>query len=148
MSNQIKRLEQDKLVSPDGLWCAKQYTIELLRAHPDKVFVFGDNLLRRGTGGQAVVRHEPNAFGVPTKRAPSMQHNSFFSDRDNERQAVLIALRNLYALARKQAVVFPAAGLGTGLAQMPTKSPNVYREMCEVLAEYFGFDQTGGGRDA
>lgn len=145
---QIKRLQQGKQVNLEGIWTANTLSVDLLRAHPDKVFVFGDNLLGRGMGGQAVVRHEPNAFGVPTKRAPSMQLNAFFSDCDDERHAVLVALRSLYALARKQAVVFPVAGLGTGLAQMPTKSPKIYREMCEVLAEYFGFDQTGGGRDA
>ena len=48
------------------------YTPGLLRSMPEKIFVFGDNLLQRGTKGQAAIRGEPNAVGVPTKRAPSM----------------------------------------------------------------------------
>lgn len=140
MRNQIKQAPQSTH-SNEIAWVVGSSSVELLRANPDKIFVFGDNLLRRGTAGQAIVRHEPNTFGVPTKRAPSMRASSFFSDQPDERQAVLVALRNLFVLARSKTVVFPSAGLGTGLAQMAIKSPNVYREMCEVLSEYFGFDQ-------
>lgn len=116
-------------------------SIELLRSNPDKIYVFGDNLLRRGTAGQAIVRGEPNAFGIPTKRAPSMSPSAFFSDRPDEVQAVLHALRELYVLSRTKTLVFPAAGLGTGLARMATKSPKAYEQMCRVLSAHFGFDQ-------
>lgn len=148
MINQIKRVQHGKPGNPEGIWTTKTLNVSLLSAYPEKIFVFGDNLIGRGMGGQAIVRHEPNAFGVPTKRAPSMQPSSFFSDRDDEQRAVLLALRNLFVLARTKDVVFPVSGIGTGLAQMPTKSPRIYREMCEVLSEYFGFDQPGGWRDA
>lgn len=117
------------------------YDAAVLRANPGKVFVFGDNLLRRGSAGQAAVRHEPNAFGVPTKRLPSMRVDAFFSDQPDERAAVLAALRELYALGRRQTIVFPSSGLGTGLAQMPVRSPSIYQEMMHVLNIHFGFVQ-------
>ncbi len=117
------------------------YDVALLRQHRDKVFVFGDNLLRSGKAGQAVIRSESNAFGVPTKRLPSMGPGAFFSDRPDEREAVLAALRSLYALGQSRIVVFPSAGLGTGLAQMARHSPSIYREMTQVLKQHFGYVQ-------
>ncbi|MBF6615514.1 MAG: hypothetical protein ITG07_02190 [Candidimonas sp.] len=116
-------------------------SIELLRANPDRIYVYGDNLQRRGLAGQAVVRCENNAFGVPTKRAPSMAQSAFFSDQPDEISAVLQALRELYVLSKSKTVVFPVAGLGTGLAQMATRSPKLYGQMTNILTTHFGFDQ-------
>ena len=46
-------------------------TREYVRANPDKIFLFGDNLEQRGLGGQAAaMRGEPNAVGIPTKKRP------------------------------------------------------------------------------
>lgn len=118
-----------------------RYDVASLRASPEKVFVFGDNLLRRGTAGQAVIRHEPNAFGIPTKRFPSMKREAFFSDQPGERADVMGALRELYVLGKKRIIVFPSSGLGTGLAQMAQRSPSIYQEMTHVLRIHFGFDQ-------
>ncbi|SDK47143.1 hypothetical protein [Bradyrhizobium ottawaense] len=45
----------------------------------DKMYVFGDNVQRTGFAGQAKeMRGEPNAIGVVTKWAPSMQPTAFF----------------------------------------------------------------------
>jgi len=36
-----------------------------LRAHPDRIYLFGDNVARQGRGGQAKeMRGEPNALGI------------------------------------------------------------------------------------
>ncbi|ELQ8317897.1 hypothetical protein R2571_006804 [Pseudomonas aeruginosa] len=118
---------------------------ELLRANPGRVFVFGDNLIKRGTAGQAIIRAEPNAFGIPTKRLPSMSEMAFFSDREDEREALLSALRELFVLASTREIVFPESGLGTGLAQMAARSPMLYQLMCDILREHFGYEQPGGG---
>lgn len=41
---------------------------EDLQANPDVYYLFGDNVERRGLGGQAKeMRGEPNAIGVATK---------------------------------------------------------------------------------
>lgn len=116
------------------------YTKELLRSNPDKIYVFGDNLEKFGKGGQAIIRNEPNAFGIPTKRYPSKDNWAYFSDKMDERQVVLESLRNLYKIAASdKIIVFPSGGIGTGLARMESKSPLLWREMCEILEKHFGF---------
>lgn len=56
-------------------------TREMVQANRHKIFLFGDNLLRRGLGGQArEMRGERNAVGIPVKNRPSMTEGSFFSD--------------------------------------------------------------------
>lgn len=116
------------------------YTKDLLRQHPDKIFVFGCNMKRYGKGGQAVVRDEPNAFGIATKRYPSRDNWAYFSDKEDEKQFVLQDLRNLYKLAQQKTIVFPSAGIGTGLAEMEKRSPVIWNMMCGILLNHFGFD--------
>jgi len=53
-------------------------TRKYLRENPDKVFVFGDNLLRKGKKGGAVLRDEPNTYGFVTKKAPNNLDSSFY----------------------------------------------------------------------
>lgn len=120
------------------------YTKDLLRQYRDKIFVFGDNTKRYGKGGQAIIRDEPNAFGIATKRYPSRDDWAYFSDREDEKQFVLQDLRNLYKLSQHKIVVFPAAGIGTGLAEMEKRSPVIWEMMCDVLLKHFGFDNKPG----
>lgn len=120
--------------------CQEFYTKELLKANLDKVFVYGDNMKAFGKGGQAIIRDEPNAFGIPTKRLPSMNENAFFSDKEDERLAVLSSLRKLYVIGQSKVIVFPHCGIGTGLALMREKSPKLFDEMNGILKEFFGFD--------
>lgn len=84
--------------------CTEQYTPKLLRANPDKVYVFGDNMKGFGKGGQAIIRDEPNAFGIPTKRYPSKDDWAYFSDKEDERQAVLSSLRKLYVIGQNKVI--------------------------------------------
>ena len=56
----------------------KYVTEEFLRANPDVVFVFGDNLVRKGKGGAAKLRDEPNTYGFVTKRYPNNEDGSFY----------------------------------------------------------------------
>lgn len=116
-------------------------SVLMLRANPENIYVFGDNLLRRGTAGQAVIRGEPNAFGIPVKRGPAILPSAFFSDQPDELQALLKALRELYSLSRTKTIVFPVAGIGTGLAGMAAYSPEAYRQMTSILSTHFGIDQ-------
>ena len=45
------------------------YSIEQCRANPRAIYVFGDNLLRKGLGGQAKeMRGEPNTLGIVSKK--------------------------------------------------------------------------------
>lgn len=116
------------------------YTPELLRLNPDKIYVFGDNMKRYGKGGQAVIRNEPNAFGAATKRYPSRDDWAYFSDKPDEIECVKNDLRKLYILAQSHTIVFPSAGIGTGLANMAEKSPKAWDVMCDILLNHFGWD--------
>lgn len=113
--------------------------VVMCKEFPDKVFVFGDNLIEKGKGGQAIIRGEANAFGIPTKRLPSMKEGSFFSDKEDERQDVLSALRELYRLGKTKTLVMPKDGIGTGRAMMRERSPLLWAEMCNILEEHFNY---------
>lgn len=111
------------------------YSVNICRAYPEYIFVFGDNLLGIGTAGQAIIRYEPNAFGIPTKRSPGMREEDFFNDTMEDYHDVLSLwarkfnqLRD-YLTKDNKTIVFPKAGLGTGLAQLPTKAPNLYSNL-------------------
>ena len=43
-------------------------TQKYLREHSNEIFVFGDNILRKGHGGAAALRNEPNTYGFITKK--------------------------------------------------------------------------------
>jgi len=113
--------------------------IQTCRANPDTIYVFGDNLKGYGKGGQAQIRDEPNAYGIPTKREPSWAASAFFSDAPDEIAAIATALRGLVQLQRQgKVIVFPSAGLGTGRARMATLSPKLFEGMNTVLTKHFG----------
>lgn len=101
-------------------------TPELCRSSPDKIFVFGDNMICKGKAGQAIIRDESNAFGVPTKRLPSMAPNAFFSDREEEYFLVREKLVNLWECHKKgDIIVLPKQQIGSGLASVTTHSPRI-----------------------
>lgn len=104
-------------------------TREDLRANPDKVYVFGDNVERRGYGGQAKeMRGEPNAIGVVTKWAPSMSSRGFFDDTRECRELVEHDLARVQkALDEGRTVVVPKDGIGTGLSRLPFVAPKLDR---------------------
>lgn len=54
-------------------------TAEYLEQNPNHIFVFGDNLDRRGTGGAAVLRHYPNTYGFVTKKRPTYNYSDFYT---------------------------------------------------------------------
>lgn len=104
-----------------------RYTRELIRANPDKFFVFGDNEDRKGLGGQAAeARGEPNAIGIVTKQSPSNTDDSFYTDKEYSTNIDVILqdfLDVFYHLEQKETVVWPKDGIGTGLAQLDVKAP-------------------------
>ena len=110
-----------------------------LRAHPERLFLFGDNEQRSGLGGQArCCREHPNAVGIATKRAPSRAPDAYWSDADFARVTAIIDadLEPAFAHARGGgAVVCPSAGLGTGLSELPTRAPRVFAHLRQRLVE-------------
>lgn len=57
-------------------------THDYLLEHPQYVFVFGDNALRKGYGGAAKFRNHPNTYGFITKKAPNNNDGSFYTPEE------------------------------------------------------------------
>lgn len=99
-------------------------TIEFCKNNPSYFVVFGDNLLRKGKKGQAIIRDEPNSYGIPTKRLPSMGESAFFSDKGDEYLIVKDCLVELWDLhLQNETIVLPENAVGSGLADLKNKSP-------------------------
>ena len=107
-------------------------------AEPDWFFVFGDNVVRRGTGGQACIRGLPNAYGVPTKWRPDRLPDSYFSDKVQCWDHCTYKLTHLHTLLFKSKNVYwPKDGIGTGLADLPNKAPGLFRYINDWKQEMF-----------
>lgn len=118
------------------------YTIALCKKHRDKVFVFGDNTLRFGKGGQAIIRDEPNAIGVATKRKPAMSEDSFFTECEADLDAVLSDLGDVWRLlSGGKDVVIPIrasdamVSLGLERAELLTRAPMLYKAITSHVIE-------------
>lgn len=115
-------------------------TREYVRANRNKLFLFGDNLERRGFGGQAAaMRGEPNAIGIPTKKSPSYRDDAFFSDDEFEQNKASIdaafaeIMRAITDSIR--VIVIPSDGLGTGRAQLERRAPRTFAHLQKRLTE-------------
>ena len=113
---------------------------DYVRANRDKLFLFGDNLERKGYGGQATaMRDEPNAIGIPTKKSPSYKNDAFFTDDEFEQNKAAIDAafaeisRSLSDSSR--VIVVPSPGLGTGRAQLRERAPRTFDYLQQRLAE-------------
>jgi hypothetical protein len=108
-----------------------------LQANPDVLYVFGDNVVRAGLGGQAgEMRGEPNALGIATKNTPSSGPGAFFSDEDYPelRQIIENDFRPVFsALSEGRIVVLPSDGIGTGLSDMPARCPVLFAYVTRCL---------------
>jgi hypothetical protein len=122
---------------------------EDLQNNPNIIYLFGDNQLRTGLGGQAKeMRGEPNAVGIATKMSPSefmsddtLEFNKSIIDDDfNKVKSKLAKLNNFWDWVKgRVVVVIPADGLGTGLAELPTRAPKTYAYLCEKLEQLKDF---------
>lgn len=104
-----------------------------LRLNPSWTYLFGDNEVRQGYGGQAKeMRGEHNAIGVRTKFIPAMTPQSFWVETPNEdghRWRMMIAEDLFPAVAKLKAggvVVIPADGIGTGLSKLSATAPRTF----------------------
>lgn len=104
---------------------------EDLQANPGVLYVFGDNVERKGMAGQAAeMRGEPNAIGVATKWKPTNQPDAFFND-DQFDQIIPILTQDLTpvynAVIANKIVVWPQDGIGTGYARLHICAPRILR---------------------
>jgi len=122
-------------------------TRSMVQNNRHKLFLFGDNLARKGYGGQAKnMRGEPNSAGIPTKKYPGLDTTfHFFTDRELEYNCraidkALSDIRSRISMFGYGVIVIPKAGIGTGLARMQDFCPITFTYLQERLKEIEKWD--------
>ena len=124
------------------------WTVESVEKDSKSLYIFGDNNIGSGCGGQAIIRNLNNSLGIPTKKLPTMNPNAFYTDEDynDNKQRIDNAINLIKHEATKYtAVVFPKDGFGTGLAMLPKVAPKTFTYVeteVQSLQEYLtNFDR-------
>lgn len=112
------------------------YTVLLTKKHPNWLFIFGSNLVGKGCGGQAIIRYSKNAYGIPTKKLPTMDLDAFFTDEESEEncKAIKEAIDGI-PYQEYDKIILPKAGLGTGRAKMQD-CPRTFKFLNDYLKEF------------
>lgn len=111
-----------------------------VQSNPKTLYLFGDNDIRKGLGGQAKeMRGEPNTVGISTKKYPSNDNTSFKTDLEldvNKRiitedinKAITEWLTGNYENA-----IIPR--IGVGLANLPKNAPLTWKFLNEELDRF------------
>ncbi|HLD91569.1 MAG TPA: hypothetical protein VI911_11280 [Patescibacteria group bacterium] len=111
-------------------------TKEYLRAFPNHIFVFGDNTLRRGYGGAAALRDEPNTYGFITKIYPDNNDASFYRPETYRHifEAELQSLKELIEATPNN--IYLISQIGAGLANKYQIWEKVIKDGLEFLRKY------------
>ena len=135
-ADQMKQLESDikddRIHIYRGYWSRRDVLND-----PTSLYVYGDNDIRQGMGGQAIIRGLTNTHGIPTKCLPSCDEKSYYTDDDYVAQCIRIAdaFDELVLRAmRYKRVVFSRDGLGTGLSELPERAPRTAAFLAQDLA--------------
>jgi hypothetical protein len=123
----------------------KWYSCKECQLNPNMLFVFGDNERRMGMGGQAIIREEPNAIGLATKKSSAF----FWSDDDLAKNKKVInqdinEIKKRYIKEGYKYLVLPKAGLGTGLSDLHRQAPRTFLYLTERLLDEFEFNNMLG----
>ena len=113
-----------------------RWTLDSVKNNPNKLYIFGDNDVKSGKGGQAIIRDLSNAIGIPTKKYPNYKNTSYYTDDELEenKKKIDIAIKAVIEESKKEqydTIVFPKDGFGTGLAKLPTKAPKTFEYLNE-----------------
>jgi hypothetical protein len=117
-----------------------------IQENKDVLYLFGDNLLRKGLGGQAKeMRGEENTIGIITKKYPSNKETSFYTDNDFNSWVIefdrdILKLETALNSGKYKALVIPQ--LGIGLAKLPEKAPRIYKHLIDTLNQYTSYNKT------
>jgi len=112
------------------------WTCEDVKTNKHCLFVYGDNDIQKGKGGQAIIRNFPNTIGIPTKKLPWQKPGAYYSDDEfhENMQKITLALEKVIKKSRNYEIVyFPKDGLGTGLAHMEKECPLTFQALNKLL---------------
>jgi len=119
-------------------------TASEIRRSMNTVYIYGGNLAGYGEGGQALVAFRfqkiGKSFPIPTKITPERNLSAYFSDQDNEIQAVKDSFKEIKKFIKqgKKIVFFP--GIGEGRAELPKRSPIIHKMIQDFIARYQKLD--------
>jgi len=120
-------------MSKNNNWITK----EIIENSINTIYIFGDNLQHRGLGGQAKICRpfvdKGKAIGIPTKRSPTMYDSAFFSDKIDEAKAINKAIDEISEKYREGYKIVFLPNIGKGYAQMPHRSPILYKLLNEYI---------------
>jgi len=120
-----------------GFW-----SVEDVIKSPNKIFIYGDNDLRTGLGGQAIIRNESNTLGIRTKKKPTHEKDAYYTDKEfdsNKKKIVQDINKILDELLFGTTIIFSEGGYGTDRAKLKEKAPKTYQFLCDILLEKFGY---------
>lgn len=123
-----------KVLIFDGFW-----NIDDTKKYSDYIFIYGDNDIHKGKGGQAIIRDQKNSMGIPTKKFPNNNYSSFYNDDEYEqnklkiKKAVIDILKKLKTNKKYIGIILPKDGLGTGLSKLPSKAPKTYKYLLNII---------------
>ena len=111
-------------------------TEEFLKDNPNCIFVFGDNLLRKGYGGAAKLRDCINSYGFITKKYPNNFNSSFYTKEEylsvfEEEKEKLI-----YLIENNPDKIFLVSKLGGGLAN----KFHIYEDIIKPWIDTLSYD--------
>jgi hypothetical protein len=111
-------------------------TKEHLRSNPNHIFVYGDNLVRKGKGGAAILRGEINTYGFITKKYPNNNDGSFYKPEEYKIKFEEEMKQLIKFIEKHPDKTFLISKLGSGLAN----KYNIYEKIIEpglqVLKKY------------
>tara|TARA_B100000073_G_C23652853_1_gene541319 strand:- start:686 stop:1075 length:390 start_codon:yes stop_codon:yes gene_type:complete len=117
----------------------KYWTVDYVRKNDQYLFIYGDNDVGKGHGGQAVIRDEPNTIGIPTKKSPSRAWKAYYYDTEYDENVNKINQAFEKAKNKSQkylGVVLPGDGFGTGLANLSKTAPRTLEYINKRTMEF------------
>lgn len=139
---QRKLIKSDEFISKICIHC-EHWTVKYCLGTPDRLYVFSDNDIKTGLGGQAIIRECKNSIGIPTKKLPAYHGLAFYNDKDFKSSCEKIQkaiVEIIIKSAKYKEIVFPVGGFGTERAKLKEKAPKTFKYLNTVIDECFGID--------
>lgn len=112
-------------------------TKEFLDENPTAMFVFGDNILREGYGGAAILRDHPRAYGFITKKSPNNLDYAFYKPEDYSIVFMVEMIKLKKLIQENKFDTFYISQLGAGLANKHKIWENVIKDGLEKNLKEF-----------
>jgi hypothetical protein len=122
-----------------------KWNMAIVARNKTKLYVFGDNLDRKGNKGQACIRNCRNSIGLATKNYNSNEPIAYWSDNELQLNCQIIEqeidnIIKTYNEFGYKSLVFSYFGYGNGVADLPKRAPETFNYLKRRLFEVFSFE--------